>query len=113
MEVKYCVAITRSIRTLSDPRHTDTRERSQRHAVALPGDALAGDQWPVTTISGARPGPFVFINGGIHGGEYPGIETVIRLSTTLDPHDPRRYGRPDAGRQSAGVSQAQHVRQPD
>ncbi len=57
----------------------------QRHAVALPGDALADDRWPVTTVTGVRPGPFVFINGGVHGAEYPGIETVIRLGTMLDP----------------------------
>ncbi|MGI8687917.1 MAG: succinylglutamate desuccinylase/aspartoacylase family protein [Thermomicrobiales bacterium] len=58
---------------------------TQRHAVSLPGAALVDDQWPVTTISGVRPGPVVFINGGIHGGEYPGIETVIRLMNMLDP----------------------------
>lgn len=65
---------------------TLTMGTTQRHAVSLPGAALAGDQWPVTTISGVRPGPVVFINGGIHGAEYPGIETVIRLMTMLDPH---------------------------
>jgi uncharacterized protein len=60
---------------------------TQHHAVALPGAALAGDRWPVTSICGVRPGPCIFINGGIHGGEYPGIETVIRLGAMLDPQE--------------------------
>jgi predicted deacylase len=30
-------------------------------------------------------GPTLFINAGVHGGEYPAIEAVIRLSKTLDP----------------------------
>ena len=61
------------------------RGTTQQHSVALPGDALADDRWPVTSVCGARPGPVIFINGGIHGGEYPGIETVIRLGSVLDP----------------------------
>lgn len=66
---------------------TLTPGTTQRHAIALPGAALSGDQWAVTSICGARPGPTIFINGGIHGGEYPGIETVIRLGTMLDPRE--------------------------
>jgi predicted deacylase len=46
---------------------------------------LAGERWTVTTVTGAKPGPVLFVGAGVHGGEYPAIETVIRLSTTLDP----------------------------
>ncbi len=56
-----------------------------RHMVTLPGDALADEPRPVTTVTGARPGPTLFINAGIHGGEYPAVETVIRLGNSLDP----------------------------
>lgn len=55
----------------------------QRHEVSLPGSALAGEHWPVVSIAGVRPGPVVFINAGVHGGEYPAIETVIRLGLEL------------------------------
>jgi predicted deacylase len=40
---------------------------------------------PLTLINGARPGPMVLITGGVHGGEYPGIETAIRVARDLDP----------------------------
>ncbi len=59
----------------------------QRHVVTLPGSALADGQWHVTTITGKQPGPTVFINAGVHGGEYPAIETVIQLSNQLDPNE--------------------------
>lgn len=57
---------------------------TQRHMVALPGAALADERRPVTTITGAKPGPVLFVNAGVHGGEYPAVETVIRLGTQLD-----------------------------
>ena len=58
----------------------------QRHMIKLPGAALAKDEpRPVITVTGAKPGPMLFVNAGVHGGEYPAIEAVIRLSTTLDP----------------------------
>ena len=58
---------------------------TQQHLVALPGAALSGEPRPVTTVTGAKPGPVLFINAGVHGGEYPAIEAVIRLGKTLDP----------------------------
>src|SRR5689334_19866845 len=59
---------------------------TQRHLVKLPGSALANDEpRAVITITGANPGPTLFVNGGLHGGEYPAIEAVIRLGKTLDP----------------------------
>lgn len=60
--------------------------RTERHLIKLPGAALAKDEpRPVISISGAKPGPTLFVNAGVHGGEYPAIEAVIRLSRTLDP----------------------------
>ncbi len=56
-----------------------------RHEVALPGAALADDHWPIISVTGAKPGPVLFVGAGVHGGEYPAIETVIRLTQTLDP----------------------------
>ena len=57
----------------------------QRHLVTLPGAALADEPRPVTTITGNEPGPVLFVGSGVHGGEYPPIEAVIRLSATLSP----------------------------
>jgi predicted deacylase len=59
---------------------------TQRHLIKLPGAALAKDEpRPVISITGAKQGPVLFVNAGVHGGEYPAIEAVIRLSKTLDP----------------------------
>ena len=58
----------------------------QRHLIKLPGAALANDEpRPAISITGAKPGPVFFVNAGVHGGEYPAIEAVIRLSKMLDP----------------------------
>jgi uncharacterized protein len=57
---------------------------TQRHLVTLPGEALRDEQRAVITVTGASPGPVLFINAGVHGGEYPAVETVIRLGTSLD-----------------------------
>jgi predicted deacylase len=60
--------------------------KTQRHLVGLPGEALANDEpRPVITVTGAKPGPVLFVNAGVHGGEYPAIEAVIRLGKSLDP----------------------------
>src|SRR5437763_468636 len=63
-----------------------TPGKTQRHLIKLPGAALAKDEpGPVTSITGAKPGPVLFVDAGVHGGEYPAIEAVIRLSNMLDP----------------------------
>lgn len=54
------------------------------HRVTLPGVAVADEARPVTTITGPRPGPVLFVGAGVRGGEYPAVETVIRLSTALN-----------------------------
>ncbi len=48
----------------------------------VPGTAFAV---PVTLINGPKPGRTVVIPSGVHGGEYPGIETAIRLAAGLQP----------------------------
>ena len=43
---------------------------TQRHRVKLPGAALANDEpRPVISVAGAKPGPVLFVNAGVHGGE--------------------------------------------
>jgi predicted deacylase len=63
-----------------------TPGKTQRHNVKLPGSALTNDEpRPVITVTGANPGPILFVNAAVHGGEYPAIEAVIRLGKILDP----------------------------
>jgi predicted deacylase len=59
---------------------------TQRHLITLPGAALADDEArQIISIAGANSGPVLFVNAGVHGGEYPAVEAVIRLGKTLDP----------------------------
>src|SRR5947199_2264981 len=59
---------------------------TQRQLIKWPGAALANDEpRPVISVAGAKPGPMLFVNAGVHGGEYPAVEAVIRLGKTLDP----------------------------
>jgi predicted deacylase len=63
-----------------------TSGTTERHLIRLPGAALANDEpRPVISVTGAKPGPMLFVNAGVHGGEYPAVEAVIRLGKTLDP----------------------------
>src|SRR6266404_2891725 len=63
-----------------------TPGETKRHLIKLPGAALANDEpRPVISVTGAKPGPMLFVNAGVHGGEYPAIEAVIRLGKALDP----------------------------
>jgi predicted deacylase len=63
-----------------------TAGTTKRHLIKLPGAALANDEpRPVISVAGAKAGPVLFVNAGVHGGEYPAIEAVIRLGKTLDP----------------------------
>jgi hypothetical protein len=60
--------------------------RTQRHLIKLQGAAMANDEpRTVITVTGNKAGPTLFVNGGLHGAEYPAIEAVIRLGKTLDP----------------------------
>ena len=42
-------------------------------------------QMPVTIVNGCHEGKTVLITSGIHGGEYPGIQTGIQLARELSP----------------------------
>lgn len=42
---------------------------------------------PATFIQGLNPGKQILITGGVHGGEYPCIETAIQLATRIDPQE--------------------------
>ncbi|TDC42583.1 M14 family metallopeptidase [Micromonospora sp. KC213] len=44
---------------------------------------------PVTLIHGTRPGPRVVITGGVHGGEFVGVDATTRLAGLLDPAEVR------------------------
>lgn len=57
----------------------------QVHRAIFPVPALSNEPRTVISVTGKTSGPVVFINAGVHGGEYPAIETVIRLSQSLDP----------------------------
>jgi uncharacterized protein len=59
---------------------------TQRHLIKLPGAALGNDEpRPLVSVAGAKPGPVLFVNAGVHGGEYPAVEAVIRLGKMIDP----------------------------
>ncbi len=50
------------------------------------GFATSGDvSLPVTVINGAGEGKTLLLTAGIHGGEYPAIETAMELARELDP----------------------------
>lgn len=59
-------------------------ERGERARgwLPVPGTSI---KLPLTIISGARPGKTLLVTAGVHGGEYPGIESAIQLACSLDP----------------------------
>lgn len=42
-------------------------------------------EMPFTLIHGAAPGKSILLTAGVHGGEYPCIETAIQLANEIDP----------------------------
>jgi len=66
-------------------------------AEAAPGTKVTGYldvpgtpiRMPVTVANGAKPGPRLAITAGVHGGEYPGIESAIRTAASLEPSEMR------------------------
>lgn len=52
--------------------------------INVPGTPV---KMPATVISSKKPGKKILITGGVHGGEYPCIETAIRLAKDIQPAD--------------------------
>lgn len=46
-----------------------------------------GLSFPVTLVNGNKEGKTVLLTGGIHGAEYPGIQTIIELAAELSPEE--------------------------
>ncbi len=53
-----------------------------RGFISVPGTPV---EMPFTFIHGAMPGKAMLITAGVHGGEYPCIETAIQLANEIDP----------------------------
>ena len=52
--------------------------------IEVPAGIDAGTQVPVTTITGARPGPVLALVAGNHGYEYPPVLALQKLRSQLD-----------------------------
>ncbi len=52
-----------------------------RDILTVPGTDIV---LPITRICGNLPGQTLLVTGGVHGGEYPGIEAAIRFAAGLD-----------------------------
>ncbi|RIW14626.1 succinylglutamate desuccinylase [Algoriphagus lacus] len=61
---------------------TPTPNSKVRGFIPVPGTPV---EMPFTFIHGAKPGKAILLTGGVHGGEYPCIETAIQLANELDP----------------------------
>lgn len=59
-----------------------TPNSKHRGYIEVPGTPV---KMPFTFIQGAAPGKSILLTGGVHGGEYPCIETVIQLANIIDP----------------------------
>ncbi|PSR27178.1 MAG: hypothetical protein C7B47_08920 [Sulfobacillus thermosulfidooxidans] len=56
--------------------------RKTHDTLPVPGTDIV---LPYTRIEGESDGPTLLVTGGVHGGEYPGIEASIRFAQQLDP----------------------------
>jgi predicted deacylase len=61
-------------------------KRGEKVRVALPVSGLSATL-PATAVAGHRDGPTLVVTGGVHGGEYVGIEAAIRFARRLDPSE--------------------------
>jgi hypothetical protein len=59
--------------------------RIESRILDIPAAGDAGTQIPVTTITGARPGPALALVAGNHGYEYPPILALQQLRGRIDP----------------------------
>ncbi|MFN3996403.1 M14 family metallopeptidase [Algoriphagus sp.] len=53
-----------------------------RGFISVPGTSV---EMPFTFIYGALPGKSILLTAGVHGGEYPCIETAIQLANEINP----------------------------
>ena len=56
----------------------------QSHTIDVPRGSDAATQIPITTITGARPGPVLALIAGNHGYEYPPIMALQQLRGQID-----------------------------
>jgi len=70
------------IATLADLPKAPTRGTKTTGFLSVPGTPV---EMPFTLIVGEKEGKNVLITGGVHGGEYPCIETAIQLAKELEP----------------------------
>jgi len=63
------------------------RGEKRSGVVSVVDNTGASIEIPVVLISGVKSGPVLWINAGIHGTEYPGIEAAIRISRTVTPEE--------------------------
>ena len=69
---------------LQDNNITITPGQKTNGFISVPGTPV---KMPTTVIAGEQPGKNILITGGVHGGEYPCIETAIRLANRLEPEE--------------------------
>jgi predicted deacylase len=55
--------------------------------ISVTETATSRVEMPVVIINGSEPGPKVCLTAGVHGGEYAGIEAVIRAINTIKPEE--------------------------
>jgi predicted deacylase len=63
-------------------------EPGQKTRGSLPADlGPTTAEVPLILVNGSRPGPRVVITGGVHGGEFIGVDAATRLAGLLEPDD--------------------------
>jgi predicted deacylase len=63
-------------------------EPGQKTRGSLPADlGTTTVEVPLILVNGSRPGPRVVITGGVHGGEFIGVDAATRLAGLLEPDD--------------------------
>ena len=66
------------------PGSTSIANSKTRGFISVPGTPV---EMPFTFIHGAAPGKDILLTGGVHGGEYPCIETAIQLANDINPEE--------------------------
>ncbi|NGO45004.1 succinylglutamate desuccinylase/aspartoacylase family protein [Streptomyces ureilyticus] len=60
----------------------------QKTRGSLPADlGTTTAEVPLVLVNGTRPGPRVVITGGVHGGEFIGVDAATRLAGLLEPDE--------------------------